>query len=120
MLKRFVAGITDNITIAAARGILRGIIMSQAQRWDMALILQLVLNSRGVNELVPQAILPSLRFQGEKYPSLKEIPVQQFLQWIQDGNPALFAEIIANPQVMDWLLKGWDAGVKELFRTEKA
>lgn len=115
---RFASSIGTSVGERVAKGVLRGIIISHSKRWTLQTLQQMVGTGQGVHELVPPDILPSLRFQGQKYPSLREIPCQEFLEWVREGNPNLFDQIVSTQPVLNWLLEGWGEGIKELFRTE--
>lgn len=91
-----------------ARGIMSGFVQQHAAKWTIEEIRQWAEEGRGVAYLVPEEYWEPLREQGRNFPALKDLTLQEFLGWVEKGNPELFDEMLTDPNIMRWLSSGWE------------
>lgn len=47
---------------------------------------------------------------------LDEITYEVFIGWVAEGNPQLAAQVLGDPQLVQWGVRTWGEGVQELKR----
>ena len=98
-----------------AKQLMKGMVMEHASRWRIE-DLRTWPGTRGVHELIPEQWHAQVREWGEQYPALREeLTSREFLEWMREGNPLLFSQILQETFIIDWIVNGWEAAREALF-----